>query len=323
MNPNELIQRYLHGEATDADVAELERLLASDPALRRKLIVETGIDSGLCEIARERASQPSVVTPRRSVWLSWRPLTAAAAGLVIGLFSASVVWGYVVPRITQASSIWLPVMKGSFEKPMEPLKGGASPSLATWSGDKCAVVSAENGIEPLHQMHMLRVIGSAGKNANGRATLSGEFIQLVDMRPFKEQFADGCADLKCSAWFNAVADTAGQDYTATFELYALCGDPSAVPADETRSWLARENIVRTMKRIVFDDDPAKWQASGVRVELPPETDFVAVTFRLAPAPPLLKTVPAAFPGHYVDFVRLALVSSARETSNDPMPTDSD
>ena len=90
MNPNELIQRYLHGEATDAEVAELDRLLVSDRVLRRRLIVETGIDAGLCEIARERASQPSVVAPRRSVRLSWRPLAAAAAlvlfigGWVIG-----------------------------------------------------------------------------------------------------------------------------------------------------------------------------------------------------------------------------------------------
>lgn len=90
MNPNELIQRYLHGEATEAELAELDGLLANDPALRRKLIVEAGIDAGLCEIARERASQPSVVAPRRSVWLSWRPLAAAAAlvlfigGWVIG-----------------------------------------------------------------------------------------------------------------------------------------------------------------------------------------------------------------------------------------------
>ena len=87
MNPNELIQRYLHGEATDVEVADLDRLLASDRDLRRKLIVETGIDAGLCEIARERASQPSVVAPRRSVWLSWRTLAAAAAIVVIGLLA--------------------------------------------------------------------------------------------------------------------------------------------------------------------------------------------------------------------------------------------
>jgi len=84
MNPNELIQSYLHGEATDAEVAELDRLLASDRALRRKLIVEIGIDAGLCEISRERASQPQVAVQRRSVpWLTWRPLTAVAAGFVV------------------------------------------------------------------------------------------------------------------------------------------------------------------------------------------------------------------------------------------------
>jgi hypothetical protein len=83
MNLNELIQRYLHSEATDAEVAELDRLLASDPALRRRMILQAGIDAGLCEIAREQASQPAVVAPRRSVWLSRRPLVAAAAGIVV------------------------------------------------------------------------------------------------------------------------------------------------------------------------------------------------------------------------------------------------
>jgi len=106
MNPNELIQRYLHSEATDAEVAELERLLASDGALRRKLIVEMGIDAGLCEIARERASQPTVVAPRRSVWLSWRPLAAAAAVFIALLGGVALWWSQqgVAVEVLQATS---------------------------------------------------------------------------------------------------------------------------------------------------------------------------------------------------------------------------
>ncbi|MFN7565032.1 MAG: hypothetical protein ACK5TH_24915, partial [Prosthecobacter sp.] len=100
MNPNELIQRYLHGEATDAEIAELDRLLASDPALRRRLIVETGIDAGLCEIARERASQPPVPVRRRSVWLSWHPLAAAVVVVLGGL-----VWWLMPGSSTELGTI--------------------------------------------------------------------------------------------------------------------------------------------------------------------------------------------------------------------------
>ena len=38
MNANELLQRYLLGDATRDEVTELNRLLAADPALRRSLI---------------------------------------------------------------------------------------------------------------------------------------------------------------------------------------------------------------------------------------------------------------------------------------------
>jgi len=330
MNTNDsrfdLIRRCRDGEASMEELAQLESCLREDTDFRLAYVRYINLDVALSALVKTvpmpEATMPAS-RPHRNLWLSWRPLTAAAAGIVFGMFSASFVWGYVVPRVTRASSIWLPVAKGSFEEPMVPLRIGATPSLAAWSADPCAVVSAENGIEPLHRMHMLRALGSVAKNANGRPTLSGEFMQLVDMRLFKEQFADGCADLKCSAWFNAVADTGNQDYAATLEIYALRGNPSEVPASEPRNWLAREQIVRSMKRIIIDHDPAAWQASGVRVELPPETDFVAVTFRLAPTRPLMNTVPPAFPGHYVDHVRLALVRGAREESMEPIPTDSD
>ncbi len=85
MNPTERIQRYLTGVATGTEIEELDRLLAKDPALRRKLIAEAGTDAGLRAIALERASQPLPATKRRSGWLQWRPLAAAAAAIVLGM----------------------------------------------------------------------------------------------------------------------------------------------------------------------------------------------------------------------------------------------
>lgn len=89
MNPNELIQRYLTGEATGEEIAELDRLLAGDKALRRKLIIEAGTDAGLREIALERVAQPSVSAPK-TVARFYRPiawLAAAAAVILMGVVS--------------------------------------------------------------------------------------------------------------------------------------------------------------------------------------------------------------------------------------------
>ena len=79
MNPQTLIHRYLIGEATADEVAELEQLLADDPKLRRQFIDEAGTDAALREIALERAAEPAaakVVAPRFR-FVPW--ITAAAA----------------------------------------------------------------------------------------------------------------------------------------------------------------------------------------------------------------------------------------------------
>ena len=163
MNPNELIQHYLHGEATDAEVAELDRLLASDRALRRKLIVETGIDAGLCEIARERASQPSVVVPRRSAWFSWRPLTAAAAGIVFGMFCTSVVFAYAVPRMRVDRHRVVPLFIERFEDVKAVFGRGFPNDADGWSGDFDEVVSTDGAISPKEGQHMARLAPIAGR----------------------------------------------------------------------------------------------------------------------------------------------------------------
>ena len=84
MDAHELIHRYLMGEATADEVAELDRLLASDPALRRKLIFEAGTDAGLREIALERVAAP-VSAERKIISPIFRPVAwiAAAAAVVL------------------------------------------------------------------------------------------------------------------------------------------------------------------------------------------------------------------------------------------------
>ncbi len=57
MESDQLIHRYLIGEASGEEVATLDRLLSADPALRRKLIFEAGTDARLREIAFERVSE--------------------------------------------------------------------------------------------------------------------------------------------------------------------------------------------------------------------------------------------------------------------------
>jgi ferric-dicitrate binding protein FerR (iron transport regulator) len=78
----ELMRLYLEGVASLEETQELESLIVKDACVRQDFLRYTHLDSALAGVRR---SQPSAVAPRRSVWLSWRPLTAAAAvALLVG-----------------------------------------------------------------------------------------------------------------------------------------------------------------------------------------------------------------------------------------------
>ena len=77
----ELMRLYLEGVASLEETQELESLIVKDACVRQDFLRYTHLDSALAGVRR---SQPSAVAPRRSVWLSWRPLAAAAVALLVG-----------------------------------------------------------------------------------------------------------------------------------------------------------------------------------------------------------------------------------------------
>lgn len=86
MSPDELIRRYLDGLATEAEVAELDRLIAADPAAADAFARASRRDHALESVFREERDVTSVrdrirrASPTRRRWIA-----AAAAGLIAAL----------------------------------------------------------------------------------------------------------------------------------------------------------------------------------------------------------------------------------------------
>ena len=101
MNPETLIHRYLLGEASEAEIRQLDQLLAQDAGLRRQLILEAGMDAGLREIALERISESSPaaikVLPTAFRPQTWSWAAAAVAVLLLTLF--------IAPRLTRKATV--------------------------------------------------------------------------------------------------------------------------------------------------------------------------------------------------------------------------
>ncbi len=66
MDPKALIHRYLIGEVSETEAAELDRLLEADPDLRREFVIAAAMDTGLRDVAFEHAIDDAVDPARGS-----------------------------------------------------------------------------------------------------------------------------------------------------------------------------------------------------------------------------------------------------------------
>jgi anti-sigma factor RsiW len=111
MNPNEsgfeLIRRCHDGEASAGDLAMLEKRLRDDAAFREGYVRYMNLDVALeaTPATREPAPEPPPTGIEESSfwkrWFFWR-LLPVAAGLVIGVFGASVAWAVAMPWLAEA-----------------------------------------------------------------------------------------------------------------------------------------------------------------------------------------------------------------------------
>ena len=312
-----LEQRLLHLLQTVRDThdtsarAELNTLLRENPDARstmaRLMVDEQSLISRLRDdsIVALLEPAPKAETPLRTStrWFAWRPLTAAAAGLVIGLFSASMVFGFGVRSLEKVVSLF----QESFESGPAPLVKGIPQDVNLWSGDYSEIVEKYEGVKPKDGTKMARVLRSdfEGK-ASSMPNRQGDLSRIIDVRSFMRDANGGEFVMTLSALFNAAPFPDSQRYDGVVTLYAL-GEIGSTEESLMEDALAISNGSCNS----MDRDPATWQTASTRLLLPTGTKFVMlkVSFRRwpkgsgdQPSLPDLMT----FAGHFVDDVRASV-----------------
>jgi hypothetical protein len=332
MNPDDsssshrsLEQRLLHllqavRDTRDTSArAELNTLLRENADARstiaRLMVDEQALISRLRDdsIVALLEPAPATETALRTTprWFAWRPLTAAAAGLVIGLFSASMVFGFGARSIEKVISL----LQESFEGGPAPLVKGIPQEMNLWSGDYSEVVERYEGVKPKDGTKMVRMLRSdfEGK-ASSMPNRQGDLSRIIDVRSFMRDANGGEFVMTLSALFNAAPFPDSQRYDGVVALYAL-GELGSTEESLMEDALAISNGSCNS----MDRDSATWQRASTRLLLPTGTEFVMlkVSFRRwpkgsgdQPSLPDLMT----FAGHFVDDVR-ASVNIRKAASN--------
>ncbi len=179
---HDLIQRYIAGTLSDEEALALQNALKSDAGLRVLYLDYMNLDVALGSHADSRAAVNEILaspmageTSRPARWLSWRPLTAAAAGIVFGMFFTSVVFGFVARKHDVVHTL---LVEG-FEDPAMILGRGAPTTAGVWSGDLLATAEAKDDVMPAEGRRMLVVRQQEGRLQSA----ANRFLDLTSLPP--------------------------------------------------------------------------------------------------------------------------------------------
>ena len=299
-----LISAHLHGLLSSNERTELEQRLQHSASDREHFWQEAELHSMMHASLQTDIVLPERPRPAATPWLAWRPLTAAAAGIVFGMFCTSVVFGYVMPRAVATASRLFALVDGSFEKTMGRVGSGFPSEFGKWSGDEAEVVEnlSLNAKEGKQALRFVRAEREAALPNYGAA--SCDVYQLVDLRSLKADADPGEATLELSARFMDARQKAGEKVKFICRLYAFSGTPDSLPAE----WPLSQKEALAAGSGTFDSfggTPATWQPVTTKVLLPPGADF-AVIHLIVHKPENPAGTEAVFGDLFADDVRLTL-----------------
>ncbi|MFN0079293.1 MAG: hypothetical protein ACKVY0_22740 [Prosthecobacter sp.] len=305
MNPDshDLLQRHMAGLLTDDEAAVLQTRLKADTDLRRLYLHYMNLDVALEAQAGSRdrvidllRSAPLMESKPASRWHFWRPLTAAAAGLVFGLFSASMVWAYALPMAGRAVERTVSVLTEGFERADLTASRGFPRQANEWSGDVSAPVTAESGVAPIEGDRMARLEKAA--SSARRFSYAWRILDLAEHSTLDEAET---RKVEVTVAFNTPGEARPLHYQIRLAAF------SQEPGEVRRIWNHEPVLFDTVlqhvgRNVITSADQPGWQTVQASLELPPGTRSVVISLAAGAADD--EQPPGS---HYLDNVRVRFV----------------
>jgi len=333
-----LLHSHLNGTIGEADAARLQSLLRENAEARRMLRDFSTVDAKLSELSAANAATLQLLAapdaipaqlPHRLAWagwLSWRPLTAAAAaGMVIGLCSASMVWAYIGPNAGRAITL----LQESFESGPPPLVTGIPVEAGRWSGDYSEVVGEFQGVKPASGGKMLRFLRADYEGKPRGDGYMADLFRVIDLRDSQFDVTSGNACVSTEARFRSLPQDGAGSLKSCISLYALDALPEpgerhefllkprdGLPAAGDGTQNAGATILATStRREISKLADNSWQVVRSELRMPPGARFLMVHLHAWLVGPQGERTPqpVEFAGLFVDDVRVTL------THRPPLP----
>ena len=139
-----LISACLDGCLSDADADRLSRWIEESSEVRQRYwelaSVHAMIEQSMQSTSMKAITGQVVVpAPKSGSHFRWSRITSVAAGILIGIFSASMVWAYAVPLASQTQRVSKEIVFESFEDPQMKSSGRFPTNANQWFGKMLSV----------------------------------------------------------------------------------------------------------------------------------------------------------------------------------------
>ncbi|MEY4483519.1 MAG: hypothetical protein RL693_971 [Verrucomicrobiota bacterium] len=290
----------------------LNQLLRSDPAARAamaRLLVDEQVlinrlrDDSIVSLLDAASFAGPVNVVRSPRWISWRPLTAAAAGIAFGMLCTSVVFGFVTPPMDLIKKVPLTVYSPGLET-IETIIGDGLPDHAGhWGADtdgkSAMVVTAENGVQPLEGKHMLRM-EPIPPDKDGKNHLSRVY-QVLDLRSQPLQGTAEDAEVQITASFFAEKGDVASRYL--IRAFAL----KETPEQATKGFWPKteeEGVVSVKRTFDVLRGSHEWHTFSLKMPLPRDAKTLVFILGAGRVSDALETSQV----HYLDGVQVSVLT---------------
>jgi hypothetical protein len=323
-----LLHGYLDGSLSEADFGQLQGLLREKAEARATLRTLSTVETRLSEMGAERevfrtlkpGDEDAPASRTRGPLSLWRTWIPAAAGLAVGLFSASMLFAFV----TVGGGKVVSLLQEGFEEGNPPAARGMPKTPGYWSGDFSRVVGVQREVSPRTGRKMLQFLRADYEGKPSQTGYSGDLYRLLDLRGHEGDLRDGKALVTVEATFQGVPLQAPSEYSFNMSVNALDAPPAGdfladhrkgpasglehteasgdafIPASAQRSFKTALN-------------GAGWEKARVELRVPPGTKFLLLSFQFVDARASRERravhgdTASEFPGQFLDDIQVSLV----------------
>lgn len=320
-----LFSAALNDTLSAEEKTRLAQVLKEHPEARQLWFLYQDNECSLGELHPLSQPLPHPVRAPRSSWLQWRPAVAAAAGLVIGLFSASLVWGYAGVYANRTVQL----LKDSFESGPPPQVTGVPLEPGHWSGDYTEVVREFRGIKPASGAKMLRLVRSDYEGKPNKDGYIADIFRVIDLNRPDCDVDRGDAWVSVEARFRALEEDYQGRVHSSITIHALNALPTpdqrqefflkpraeAASNDGESAQPSANILASTSRQLVYQSTTESWHTGRAELLVPPGTRYLMLhlhEWRLD-AKDYKKPQPIEFSGLFLDDVRVTL------THRPPLP----